>query len=388
LNACLTETQKVYTAANAIMDVMAKPTSSSESQSLGQVLGDAFGDDAHDQSPLFPSAFGGLGCVYSTAMQANSVATDQPYGSDEFLNAANAEPALLACVPQGSSELLSYAHGQPSNPIFRPEDLPVGFASGRSDLDNDVVDDEVADLHEMVFYCAVPMNSAPKWTMLPNISKPTVFIDQVLEGILHHGTQLSPLEITTELSSSVGAAVTGVLSPGVMITKFPLCARVAKWMISDFGKVFSEDFPDFIGLLYVIYAWIRWRVVQTEKSYSDLPEWMKPNHQQIQSPHAMWIDIFPWPKGRAKLVETFKAECFHTFRQICLQTVSVNWRIGPESIIVWCPILKRMSLNPSFEEHISVLDNWTVGPLLQEKFPEMTGLVKQGLQSRILHEMI
>jgi hypothetical protein len=382
LSAYITQTENIRAAANALINVIAMPTSSSEGLHLVEELG-----DAPDPSSLVPSAVGNHGCSCKTAVLVNSRPPGQSFGSDKFLNSRNNEPALLACAQGSFSEPSSSEGSGIPEPIFNFEDLTVGFESNQSDLDDENTVDELAGLHELVFYSAVPMNSAPKWMMLPNISKPTVFIDQVLESIMHHGTQLSPLEITTELSSSVGAAITAVLSPGLTITKFPLCARVATWMTSDFGKDFAADFPDFIGLLYVIYAIIRWRVVPTEQSYGDIPEWMKPNRQQIQSPHALWIDIFPWPKGRAKLVETFKAESFHTFRQICLQTVSVNWRSGPESLILWCPILKRMTLNPSFEKHIKALENWTIGPLLQDKFPEMTGLVKEGVQSRVLHEI-
>jgi hypothetical protein len=379
------------------------PTSSSPRPDSADSIYDTFEVDPRDSSPFFAPTIREFGCVCRAAVPIDSRPADHTSNLHEFSNAVNASRTLLASVQPDLSELLPTTSSGVSDAIFHFQDLTAEFENNQSNIDDGITIDEVADfesdqsgpdqdntadeiagLHELVFFCAAPMNSAPKWTMLPNISKPTVFIDKVLEKIVRLGTQLSPIEITTELSSSLGAAIAGVLRPGVTMSKYPLCAHVAKWMLSDFGKDFAGDFPDFVGLLYVIYALIRWRAVPSERSYGDLPEWMKPTRQQIQRPHALWIDIFPWPKGRAKLVETFKAESFHTFRQICIQTVSVNWLFGAESIILWCPTTKDIVLTPSFEKHIRSLENWTIGPLLREKFPEMTGLMKEGLQSRSL----
>lgn len=235
---------------------------------------------------------------------------------------------------------------------------------------------EIASFLDPAFLFTLPVQRPPIWTLLPDVSLPMVSLDVGLKEIYTRGAQLHPLSYKQELSSSIGTAITGTLTPHGSDSQFPICSLVARWMISNFGTHFSSDFVNFVGVLYNIYALIRWRVVPTKETYKTLPDCMKPNLEQLQTPHSPWMDTFPWPKARSQMVKSFTVRRFDLFSDICASTTSMNWPLGVESVLIWSPDQGKTILNPAYERHVSLLENWSLGLSILEIIPSLQGLVR------------
>lgn len=111
---------------------------------------------------------------------------------------------------------------------------------------------------------------------------------------------------------------------------------------------------------------------------------------QVAIEHAAWIDNIPWyvalsshlaylahtctrPGVRDILIENPNDHTFDIFSQYYSQNVSINWSF--ESSDAVNDANNEVFLHSIFEKHICNLENWTVTPEFQARFPHMTAAI-------------
>jgi hypothetical protein len=124
-----------------------------------------------------------------------------------------------------------------------------------------------------------------------------------------------------------------------------------------------------VAVMYNICLYLRWLLSPTKLNYNTLPVHLRPTVLQMTTPHPMWLDIMPWPRGRDQLISHMRwEEELESFRLLHNQTLSVNWP-HPLADILVSDGNNEIALNPLFEAHIRNIDNYSCGKQLVETFP-------------------
>ena len=96
---------------------------------------------------------------------------------------------------------------------------------------------------------------------------------------------------------------------------------------------------------------------------------MTPRPPQLFVPPPAWLDYLPWPRMRDKLVRLYPSFPFDEFFIPYTTTVSLNWPYDPQAVLVATPGSEELSINPSFENHLRDLSNWSLGPAFAKAHP-------------------
>jgi hypothetical protein len=137
--------------------------------------------------------------------------------------------------------------------------------------------------------------------------------------------------------------------------------------------------PERLAVLYGMYFIARWFICPCKPCLDRCFPWNCPVPEARDNPHAVWINYLPWPSMRRKLIlaRTPGTQInFDDFFVSFTYTMSVNWpypqssciKTTPSSVPGEPPIVR---LHPTFVEHISRLENWSLGPEFVSNFPEL-----------------
>lgn len=148
-----------------------------------------------------------------------------------------------------------------------------------------------------------------------------------------------------------------------------------------FGQVLSNRmFPDLqappekVGSAYLLYTSMYWSLVRDEKTFKRVPEWLRPTDLQLKIAHGPWVDAMFWPAMRDKVLSSQPDYRFDELFVPLTRTVSCNWPYGDDNI--FDPIAMRSGqwlLSERFMEHISKLENWTMGSDFANQYPQLIG---------------
>ena len=87
---------------------------------------------------------------------------------------------------------------------------------------------------------------------------------------------------------------------------------------------------------------------------------------------------------RDKLVQIHASVPFDEFFIPYTTTVSVNWPYDSREILLTTPGTDELSINPSFEDHLRDLNNWSLGPAFARAHPTLacTTRIKMEMEIR------
>jgi len=120
-----------------------------------------------------------------------------------------------------------------------------------------------------------------------------------------------------------------------------------------------------------MFSLMRWQIHPTQENYERLPEWLRPTPAQLYTAHPAWIDHLIWPRLRDKLVANPQAYPFDNWFLPFTSGLSVNWPYDPVDCLLSTSEKDEPVMNPVFERHLRRLENWSLGPLFAETFPEL-----------------
>ena len=137
--------------------------------------------------------------------------------------------------------------------------------------------------------------------------------------------------------------------------------------------------PERLAVLYGMYFICRWFICPCKPCLDRCFPWNCPVPEARDNPHAVWINYLPWPSMRRKLIlaRTPGTQInFDDFFVSFTYTLSVNWPYPQNSCIKTTPSSVPgeppvVQLDPNFVEHISRLENWSLGPEFVSNFPEL-----------------
>ncbi|KFH46739.1 hypothetical protein ACRE_023890 [Hapsidospora chrysogenum ATCC 11550] len=220
--------------------------------------------------------------------------------------------------------------------------------------------------------------NVPEWQRLPMHLPPTTELDEIIihksrlwrEKYLKSGRQIT--ELDEARFPSISSLLNQPLDEGDTMPR-PVSDEVAAQVLNLPVRSLVER----IGFMYKISYFVRWLVCQTEQTYNQMPDFMKPTELQRTVPHPAWIDVLTFPDARDELIRQGNWSVYETFRSLTGASISVTWPYPDSGAFMESADGQSLRLNPMFEAHIRCLGNWKLGKEVGEVFPFMKPYVRQ-----------
>jgi hypothetical protein len=213
----------------------------------------------------------------------------------------------------------------------------------------------------------------PIYSIVPRNCAPTCPLDSLLLDFLSERRQRAAEGLSqSEILGPRYPSVSSLLNPAVSAYSHPL-SKVFTDILARFPDL--ATLPERVAVLYVMFLHMRWQVAPTEENYLRLPEWFRPTPDQTAKDHPAWYDHLPYPEMRSRLVRAYEEGKFpfdHFFIPFT-STLSLNWPYDDSLVLLASPNSEELVINPVFEQHICMLQNWTLGSAFEKTFPALVG---------------
>lgn len=213
-----------------------------------------------------------------------------------------------------------------------------------------------------------PTPDSPTWARTTNVGPPSCPLDAVLLDF--HRSRRKLLQD--------GASVSEVLGPAypdwtALMNGTPASHPVSSLLIDILSK-FPDiaNLPEKVSVLYIMFLVLRWLICPDRENYERLPDWIRPVPEQWERSHVAWCDYLPWPGMRKAITLRDTEVRFEDFFIPYTTTLSLSWGYGDDNVLIpgdEGPSSFRM--NPVFEAHLRILDNWTLGANFKQAFPDL-----------------
>jgi hypothetical protein len=205
------------------------------------------------------------------------------------------------------------------------------------------------------------------WTVLTKLGPPTCPLDRILLDFLR-----------SRQNESVGAgnvanppsypSVSSLLNPSGYGPADPLSQMMTD-IISKFPHI--SELPNRAAVLMCMFSLMRWQIHPTQENYERMPEFLRPTPIQIYTSHPAWVDHIPWPRIREKVIANPHHYPFDNWFLPFTSGLSVNWPYDPVDCLLSTSEKDEPVMNPVFDRHLRRLENWSLGPLFAETYPEL-----------------
>lgn len=214
---------------------------------------------------------------------------------------------------------------------------------------------------------------SPIHSIIPRNCAPTCPLDSLLLDFLSERRQRAAEGLSqSEILGPRYPSVSSLLNPAVSAYSHPL-SKVFTDILARFPDL--ATLPERVAVLYVMFLHMRWQVSPTEENYLRLPEWFRPVPEQTAKEHPAWYDHIPFPAMRARLAHDYEEGKFpfdHFFIPFT-STLSLNWPYDDTLVLLASPNSEELVINPVFEQHVGMLENWTLGPAFARAYPALVG---------------
>ncbi|KAH0844229.1 bZIP transcription factor [Fonsecaea pedrosoi] len=219
-----------------------------------------------------------------------------------------------------------------------------------------------------------PTLPTTRWSVLPKISPPTCPLDSLLLKLLQ-SRQRDPISGANALPTTPSyPSVSSLLNPSAPRRSLDDMSQLMTDIISKFPNI--SGLPEQVATLFIMFTHMRWQIHPTKENYERLPEWFRPTPAQIFQPHPAWMEHIPWPRMRDRVVVNPQDYPFDDFFFPFTADLSVNWPYDPVDCLLSTSEKEEPVINPVFESHIRRLENWSLGPLFAETYPNLVETVR------------
>ncbi|OCK97805.1 uncharacterized protein K441DRAFT_675178 [Cenococcum geophilum 1.58] len=150
---------------------------------------------------------------------------------------------------------------------------------------------------------------------------------------------------------------------------------VGQWAGNIFEGIKDIKTPEKLAMTLLGVLFLRWSILPSSDLYQKLPEWMRPTPIQTIVPHPQWIDFVPWPEARDLFIsDPINGEMTDAF-QTLMMNVSINWPWQISELITLRTDVDSLLLNPTFEQYVKDINNWSLNPAALVVFPALINKV-------------
>lgn len=147
--------------------------------------------------------------------------------------------------------------------------------------------------------------------------------------------------------------------------------QVSRLVITYLRKPNPVKVSDLFGMFIGMYILLRYRLRPSLETYNDIPPFLQPTKVQDSCPHPISVDFFPYPQIRdvlaLQLYQYDKTDPDNDLPGV----LTCNWPPGKELLV-----REGISiiLNPEYEPHIRVYENWQMSAAWASKHPRLAPL--------------
>lgn len=167
-------------------------------------------------------------------------------------------------------------------------------------------------------------------------------------------------------------SISSLLNP----TKQSKSHPISQTLIEVLSTLPVSSLPDRVALFYIVFLLVRWQIFPTEENYNRIPEWYRPIPRQLLTPHPIWMDYIINPSLRDILIAEQERFSFETWFMPYYSSLSLAWGYEPTDTLLATGDSDELMINPVFERHLSVLSNWSLGPMFASSFPDLAKFVR------------
>lgn len=198
---------------------------------------------------------------------------------------------------------------------------------------------------------------------------PVCPLDSILLDFLHNRQREAAQGIPRQkLVGPPYPSVSSLLNPEKGAYSHPV-SKVFTDILRTFPDISS--LPEQVAVLYTMFLLMRWQIFPTQENYDRLPEWLTPRPTQLLEAHPAWMDYIPWPRMRDRVSTTHQDYPFENWFIPFTRGLSVNWPYEATDCLLSTGDSDELLINPVFERHMRNLDNWSLGPLFAETYPNL-----------------
>ncbi|KAL1305430.1 hypothetical protein AAFC00_002314 [Neodothiora populina] len=226
-------------------------------------------------------------------------------------------------------------------------------------------------------------NSVYSWSDLPNLvpknSAPTCPMDSIItiftnsrQTLLKNGepedlvlgNRVPPMSMLPSLGLGAGPKAQHPVTQ--MLTE--VMAKV---------QIFHR-IPEQVAFVWFTHLTLRFVIFPSRENYEALPDWARPTNLQMVTAHPPWIDHIPWPQVRNFLIGHSTRFLQEEFSMPYFAGLSVNWPHDLDHATTTDPVSGEVVISSAFEHHLRNLDNWSLGTVFSQTYPELAGLYRAG----------
>jgi hypothetical protein len=210
------------------------------------------------------------------------------------------------------------------------------------------------------------------WQISTKLKAPVTLVDQLMFNVIHSQRHLA---LHSNLS---GEDLLGPNLPSVNIL-FNQAAPVAAKPPSNITEVmnrYSEVLsnrgfaliPEKLASFMCMYRFVQWQISPTFQTFSKLHEWQAPQPAQLMIPHPAWMDLPPWGKFRAKVIENQDRYDNPEFQNDYASNLSVNFPHEPRMALIYED--GQLMVSAMMDRHLSDINNMSMKKPFADKYPE------------------
>ena len=229
----------------------------------------------------------------------------------------------------------------------------------------------------------------PLYLRLPNNSPPSCPLDSLLLDFLAGRRQKAASGIPIrEVAGPEYPYFYALVEPSAVYSKS--CHPVSALLIDILSKFPAYDaLPEKVAVLYIMFVVLRWEICPCEKCFKQIPQWARPTKEQLEIAHPAWYDYVPWYvyhlKKKPDPPEDARNRLIYLYRPTIRRNLTLTRRVKFEDFFI--PFTSRqclnwpypkdqvlipaqppnpddpnaLSMNPVFESHLRILENWSLG---------------------------
>lgn len=119
---------------------------------------------------------------------------------------------------------------------------------------------------------------------------------------------------------------------------------------------------------------LQYRLSPSQETYDDVPTWLHTNKAEDSTPHPIYADFILFPRLReAFILKQVDIRSYEQFEFDFTTHLSVSWPLLGTLIVI--NDTHETVLNPAFESHVSMLENWSLDEEFARKYPHIAPLV-------------
>lgn len=176
-------------------------------------------------------------------------------------------------------------------------------------------------------------DTIPRWLIPPANITPTCMADQIIQNFITTGRTSADVPAT---------------SPGgnrlVFMDKPNLCALLDKHqraddilcnIIGDIILSYNEinTRPKQVAVFHGAATLLKWQLLLDEESYRQIPPYFRPIVEQLNTPHAAWIDRMPWPRVRRYFIHNPDIS-LDDFAGVYSSNFNIRWAYDPSHVVI------------------------------------------------------